>query len=194
MLNTMLFVMNAAWMVATKMQKIGKLMIINFIDGILCHILKKVSETCGELLRNMAGFIGKDGIYAHGVLKGKKGKMRDKPKVGQILYSLNIGNAARHTESKLTQVEVTKVGRKYFTCKRDKTAYWGTHYHIDTWHERSNTIGNSRLYETPQEWEDEKEATKICKRISDAFEYGYNRQNVVLSDLREIERIIEGKK
>lgn len=117
--------------------------------------------------------------------------MRNKPKVGQILYSLNIGNAAKNHEQKLTKVEVTKVGRKYFTCKLDKTSYWETKYYIDTWHERTDYIADSCLYETPQEWKDESEAKKICQRIFHAFEYGHNKQGITLSDLRKIEEIIE---
>lgn len=39
-----------------------------------------------------------------------------KPKLGDILYSLNINNAARNVKQELTEVTVTKVGRKYFTC------------------------------------------------------------------------------
>lgn len=38
------------------------------------------------------------------------------PQVGQTLYSLNIGNAARNCEQKLKPVIVRKVGRKYFEC------------------------------------------------------------------------------
>lgn len=45
---------------------------------------------------------------------------REKPKVGDVLYSLSIGNASRFTEQKLTQVKVTKVGRKYFHCGRNQ--------------------------------------------------------------------------
>ena len=116
--------------------------------------------------------------------------MKPKPKVGDRLFSLNIGNAARHREQRLTEVEVTKVGRKYFTCGKDKDAYYQVQYHLDGWFEKTDYSANSRLYETPQEWEDEKEASEICKALSSVFEYGYNKRDIPLSDLRKIIDII----
>lgn len=120
--------------------------------------------------------------------------MRDKPKVGQRLFSLNIGNMARNREQKLTEVEVTKIGRKYFTCKKDKTAHCETQYHIDTWYEKTGGYcASSCLYETAQIWEDEKEKNRICSLIYKTFEYGRKQRDISLSDLRKIEKIIEGK-
>lgn len=69
--------------------------------------------------------------------------MKSKPKVGQTLYSLNIGNACRNCEQKLTPVKVVKVGSKYFECLEDGY-HRPTVYHLDGW------------YEKPQDWEDKK--------------------------------------
>lgn len=119
--------------------------------------------------------------------------MKNKPKVGQTLYSLNIGNAARGREQKLAEVEVIKVGRKYFTCSPvgDGHVWEETRYHIDSWQEKAEYLADSRLYETPQEWKGEKEAKKICERIFHIFEYGHNKIGITLSNLRKMEKIIE---
>lgn len=119
--------------------------------------------------------------------------MMEKPKVGQTLYSLNVGNAARHTEKKLTPVIVTKVGRKYFTCKENEDSYWETQYHIEDWKEKSDFSATSCLYPSPLAWENEKEAFAICQLIWESFTYGQNKRHVSLVDLRTIKRILEGK-
>ena len=116
----------------------------------------------------------------------------DKPKVGDKLFSLNIGNAARNTPQTLTPVEVTKVGRKYFTtCGEHR---WSERqYHMDSFREKSNYSANSVLYRTEQEYEDEKESYKISTYISKAFQYGRNVNKLPLEALRGIERIIAGE-
>ncbi len=54
-----------------------------------------------------------------------------KPAVGQVLYSLNVGNAARGRERVLTPVVVIKVGRKYFTCRPEGKDSWAdVQYHL----------------------------------------------------------------
>ena len=106
-----------------------------------------------------------------------------KPEVGQTLYSLNVGNAARGKPQELAPVKVTKVGRKYFTCH-------GRPYYIKNWREKTDYMPESNLYSSPQEYKEAKEATKICEFISTTFEYGRNSRNIPLSELKEIERII----
>uniref|UniRef100_A0A6M3J5B1 Uncharacterized protein n=1 Tax=viral metagenome TaxID=1070528 RepID=A0A6M3J5B1_9ZZZZ len=116
----------------------------------------------------------------------------EKPEVGQILYSLNVGNAARRSEQNLTPVEVVKVGRKYFTCKPEGgSRYSETQYHLDDWTEKSDYSVNSVLFTSPQEWEDEKESIQICKKIWKAFEYGKNVEKLSISDLRLIENVLD---
>lgn len=113
-----------------------------------------------------------------------------KPAVGQILYSLNIGNAARHCEQILTPVTVTKVGRKYFTCIKNGFSF-GIDYHLDTWREKTGYSASSILYESEQSWIDEKDARVICKFIAQSFEYGLNKLSLSLPTLRGIERMIK---
>jgi len=117
---------------------------------------------------------------------------RTKPVVGQTLYSLNVGNAARNCETELTPVVVTKVGRKYFdvSAKDNRGTYRLGTYYIEAWKERTNYSTNSRLYESEQEWLDEREVHKLCRKAYEAFEYGHNRKNLSLETLRAINKLI----
>jgi len=117
---------------------------------------------------------------------------REKPKVGQTLYSLNVGNAARYTTQKLIPVKVVKVGRKYFTCKREG---WNleTQYYIDGWGEKFEYSSESVLYSSPQEWEDEKEAAEIFRSLHHFFSFWFNQDNVSLETLRKIKELIKTK-
>lgn len=119
--------------------------------------------------------------------------MKPIPIVGQTLYSLNVNNAARDKEQKLTPVTVTKVGRKYFACRPIDSTWRETQYSIETWREKTKYSPDSQLYVSPQELEDEKEAANISKEIQKAFEYGYNRRDVSLDALRQIKAIIGPK-
>ena len=117
-----------------------------------------------------------------------------KPEIGQVLYSLNIGNAARNKEKKLTQVVVKKVGRKYFTCGQDGwPEHCDTQYYISDWREKSNYSANSKLYEDAQKYRDETEIREICWRLHRAFEYGRNLLDIELADLRKIANLLDCK-
>ena len=115
----------------------------------------------------------------------------EKPIVGQVVYSLNIGNAARHCEQKLTEMAVIKVGRKYFTClEKGKPEFFSVQFRLDTWTEKTEYTSDHSLYRSPQEWEDEKESNLICQKLKDSFEYGHNRKGVSLKNLRLIEELL----
>lgn len=116
-----------------------------------------------------------------------------KPKIDDILYSLNVGYASRQTEQILTPVVVRTVGRKYFTCSPESNVWKCTRYHLDGWTEKSVYGPISVLFSTPQEWEDEKEKNKISSYINKAFEYSRN-PGLSLSQLREIKKMIEETK
>jgi hypothetical protein len=116
--------------------------------------------------------------------------MKRKPKIGETLYSLNVGNkAGRGREQKLTPMTVYSVGRKYFTLKR---VDWNifTEFHLDTWRQKTEFCEDHKLYETEQEWVDEKEENTICGFINLRFEYGKNTFKIPLEDLRKINEII----
>ena len=115
-----------------------------------------------------------------------------KPKAGQILYSLNVGSAARCSAQKLTPVEVVKVGRKYFTCRPvGGKEYEDVQYHMDGWREKTNYSPDSVLYDSEIAYWDEKESMSIAMIIGVAFEHGRNRKKLSLEKLREIKRILE---
>ena len=71
---------------------------------------------------------------------------KPKPIVGQKLYSLNVGNAARGRAQFLTEVEVIKVGRKYFSCK-EVGGWQDFEYRLSDWGQKTNFSATSFLYE-----------------------------------------------
>lgn len=114
-----------------------------------------------------------------------------KPTVGQKLFCLNVGNAARNVPQVLTPVIVTSVGRKYFTTKTEEKYPRNIDYHLDTWQEKTQFSKNSHLYLTEQEWLDETETQNICDEISHSFHYGKNGKNLPLATLRQIKQLID---
>lgn len=108
-----------------------------------------------------------------------------KPVVGEVLYSLNVGNAARGREKKLTPVEVLSVGKKYFTCNEVGSVYKHTEtkYHIDTWREKTDYSVHSELYESEQHWSDEQERQALANKLKDAFNH-YGKVGFTLEQLR----------
>lgn len=118
---------------------------------------------------------------------------KQKPQVGQTLYSLNIGNNARYCEQRLIPVVVSKVGRKYFTVKQARPYSMETEYHLDDWVEKTEYCPNSRLYISEQEWAEEKEARELCQHFADVFRYGRNSYNLPIDALRAI-AVIVGQK
>ena len=112
-----------------------------------------------------------------------------KLKVGDVLYSLNVGNAARNCEQKLTPVTVTKVGRKYFTCTEEGWSR-GTDYHLGDWSEKSDYAAYSCLYESPEAWENEKEFYSIVRAIRNQFDFRGDSDNYTLDQLRQVAKIL----
>ena len=119
--------------------------------------------------------------------------MKNKPSIGQKLFSLNVGNACRRgTEQKLTPVVVKKSGSKYFVAGPGEGPNWGdTQYKIEDWCEKTDYCANSKLYESEQEWLDGKEAAGILDIIRDAFEHGGAGRKLSLETLRTIRGLIE---
>jgi hypothetical protein len=109
-----------------------------------------------------------------------------KPIVGETLYSLNIGNAARGCEQVLTPVIVEKVGNKYFSCHN---GYYSRKYNISNWMEYSQYMPNSILYEKEQDWLDKKEAEEIFRKLRELFT-SYGKINFTLEQLRKVQEIL----
>jgi len=112
------------------------------------------------------------------------------PIVGQTLYSLNVGNAARNREQVLAPMIVTKVGRKYFTAKPDGKSYGERDYHLGSWRQKTDYSPDSELYADPKEWEDEKAASEISARIRQEFGH-CSKPSQTLDQLRRIAAIID---
>ncbi len=110
------------------------------------------------------------------------------PTVGQTVFSLNVGNAARHQPQVLTPVTVTKVGRKYFTVGEGWRA---TKYDLETWREVTEYGPSTQLFENEQAWTDLKERIELRKFLRETFSgYGQPPSSITLQDLRDIKAII----
>lgn len=125
------------------------------------------------------------------MLKTKRGdEMKKIPKIGDIVYSLNVGNAAMYREQKLTQCEVVSVGRKYFEISPiDNDWKWKEKFHIDGWCQVTGFTASHALYETKQEFLDDKEEVELLKKIRDHFG-AYGRCSTKLNDLKKIVEIL----
>jgi len=115
-----------------------------------------------------------------------------KPEKGQILYSLNVGNAARNREKVLTEVVVVKVGRKYFYAApldRVDDEYLWVQYSIKTWLENTDYTACSALYKSKQEYTDKKKKDELMRKIEKLFR-GYSNPELSLDQLIKIDEII----
>ena len=118
-------------------------------------------------------------------------KSHPAPKVGDILYSVNVGNATRYREQVATPVKVIAVGRKYFTCCEPgavNSRYAHTQYHLDNWREKTEYSCNSALYLSEQEWRDEKKSQELFRTIGGHFHIG--RTDLTLDQLTRIDAIL----
>ena len=117
--------------------------------------------------------------------------MKRKPILGETLYDLNVGNAARRGRAQiLTPVVVKTVGRKYFTCAPAEGQYRPeTTYALEDWKQKTEYCRDHQLYETAQEWEDEKEAGEIHAKLRAEFNH-YGKCSVPLETLRAIKSLL----
>lgn len=109
------------------------------------------------------------------------------PQVGQTVYALNIGNNARHQKQSLVPVKVVSVGRKYFKCQHGQS--WWVEYRLENWLGRSDYSANFQAYETPEEWENEKDRERIIRLMRETFSVGLVKLS--LEDLRAMESILK---
>lgn len=123
---------------------------------------------------------------------------KPKPVVGQIVYSLNIGNAARNCKQELTEYVVVKVGTKYFDIMKksyyDEARYaardkhMSISFHLGTWRQNTNYCQDHKLYETSEEYYMEKETKDCIEYIQNA-----DLKSVSLDHLRHIVSLIKGE-
>lgn len=117
-------------------------------------------------------------------------KTKRKPIIGEKLFTLNVGNAARRTPQVLTPVIVAKVGRKYFTTHAEGQFKVEREFHLENWREKTDYSPDAVIYESEQEYADEKESREICAAIGKAFEYGRNGKELPLETLRKISALL----
>ena len=118
--------------------------------------------------------------------------MKNRPVIGQVLFSLAVGNAARrHNEPVVTTIKVSKIGRKYFTCVTDDKYKWERIYHLDNWREKTDCSPNSKLYESEQAILDEFEASKLYQKIKYDFFDSYRSSLIPLEKLKQIKEILK---
>ena len=117
----------------------------------------------------------------------------EKVEVGQILFSLNIGNAARYSEQKLTAVKVIKVGRKYFTCCEpgcEDKKFCHRQYYLLDWIEKTEFSANSLLFKSEKEYTDSIKQKELFGKIKrDFFNGYYGTKELSLEQLQQIEKI-----
>jgi len=117
---------------------------------------------------------------------------RRKPVVGETLFSVNTGNACNQFRPQtITPVIVHSVGRKYFFAGPNSN--YTVRYHVDSWSQKTEYMATSKLYETEQAYEDDKEANQLERKIKDDFG-SFITMNLPLTALRTIDRIIENNR
>jgi hypothetical protein len=122
------------------------------------------------------------------------------PKVGDRMFDKAIGNDTRRSQGlQITEVEVVKVGRKYFTCQSiDRVGkpiykYTDIEYYIERGAYKQNTeyCQNHALYQSRQDIIDESEAISIRDYLRGFFG-NYGIPTLSLGALRNIKAVIEG--
>jgi hypothetical protein len=115
--------------------------------------------------------------------------MKPKPTLGQKVFSLNIGNNARHVPQVLSPATVSKVGRKYFSVKLQGPYPMEREYHIENWRERTFYSAVTKLYESEEAYMAEKETAMIWGQLRHVFSM-YNATGFDLPRLRKIIAIV----
>ena len=114
----------------------------------------------------------------------------DRPEVGQTVYSLNVGNAARRAEQELTPYVVSKVGRKYFYAGPEGCSDWALlKYEIETWLETTEYSVTSRLFPSTEEYQRDRRREEILSEIK-AFFREFGRCHLSLDQCERIAAII----
>ena len=108
-------------------------------------------------------------------------------RIGQTLYRLKVNNAARGGGvQQLTPVVVKSIGKKYFVCGVLESEFWNVQYRLEDWSENTTYAPDSKLYASPQEWEDEKESYQLWMELKRLFQYN---NAFSLDTLRQIKEL-----
>lgn len=120
---------------------------------------------------------------------------------GQKVWVKCIGNAARGKkgETLIQEWEVVKVGKKYVHAKPAESQWTPLVFEIREYAgktrlvEKTTYAPNYLLYTTRKEIEDEIEAENTCRKLVQFF-HQYPERNLTIEQIREIEKIVFGKK
>lgn len=115
-----------------------------------------------------------------------------KPKMGELFWRLNTGNAARNREQRLEAVRVTHVGRKWFTVAPDDCPHRSDRFTIADRMQDSgdfSATATAALYASPQQWEDEKEFDRLWLCMASMFTTCKRNSHLDLDALRQIAKI-----
>ena len=119
---------------------------------------------------------------------------RDRPKVrvGQMLFmAVHSTHRANQDDIETKDVEVVKVGRKYFYT--DHSIY--TQHYIHNWKERTQYSQSTTLYDCEKEYIDQKRSMKLRHKLRELFSsmWNHNQVNLTLDQLERINMIIQEK-
>lgn len=117
--------------------------------------------------------------------------MKRKPILGERLFVLNVGNAARNTKQTLRPVIVSKVGRKYFAVESEDRWKTQWEFHIGDWREVTKYTPDAELYETEQQLSDERELLELARLIRNEFTHAWGTPKQSLETLRKIYELIK---
>lgn len=134
--------------------------------------------------------IAKRKLKADEKLKRKHNMKRQDLKVDQVVYALNINNAAtRYNPQLLTPVTIKSIGRKYFYINERLPYCREGKFNIETLFHDSN-YPSYKIYLHSQEWVDEKEIQTINSELRRVFG-GCRDSDLSLSKLRRIKAILD---
>ena len=113
-----------------------------------------------------------------------------KLKIGQTIYSLNIGNLERNVEQKLTPMIVNKIGRKYFHASPIGWNNMSTTFHIEDLKEKSDYMPEHKIYLNELEWEEDKLKQKLNTELKEYFNI-YSTSSLSIDAMQKILTIIK---
>ena len=117
-------------------------------------------------------------------------KSRPLPVKDQILYDVNVGNAARFSPPQPKKVIVRKVGRKYFECSPETAPHNTTKYHLEDWREVTEYSETHALYLTIEEWQEENSQRELYLELSRTINCAYL-SRLTLDQLTEIKKLLQ---
>lgn len=97
----------------------------------------------------------------------------NKPKVGDSLYLVDVGNRARRGLGKQRPCVVSKIGRKYFyvTCQESPSYEVIIPFDLIDWREKSDYSAQYALFESKEDYEELAVKNAWMNKLSSTFQY-----------------------